>query len=190
MTEPDIGTISGDGWASGLTWNKIGSAADGGSTVRVSVYRSVAPGSPTSGTVSITAGGTPDLSCAYVLQTTSTLLSAVPVQIIEGGGSGASPSVTLGSSPNGSNTQVAVFFADTTSGTAGSGYTEIADEAFSSAVVLYAESDTTAPSDGVADATLTSANVWAGVSWEMDETAGGGGLSIPVAMRTYRNRRA
>lgn len=175
-------SIGGDGWTTSVTWTHMGGVASASANLRLDVYRGTTPASPTEGAVDATVSTGSDAAWIQLFQPSGALLGEAPAQAVVTNlsASGTGMSVTLGSAPNSGNTQFAVFFSDSASAsTEGGGFTAGVnqDVAGASLIRFFTEYDTSAPSDGVADATnggSTNSFGWVGLTFELDETAGGG----------------
>lgn len=192
MVQPSA--LGGDGWTTGVTWTWMGGiATGGGANMRIDVYRGTVPASPTEGALSMTVATGSDGAWLQCFQPNADLLGEAPAQaVVVATGSGATMTVTLGASPNGGNTQVGFFFSDSASATTeGTDFTPgvNVDVAGASLIRFFSEYDTSAPSDGVADATnagSTSGFGWVALTFELDETAGGAPTSLPPARPANR----
>lgn len=175
-TDSAAPSISGTGWASGLTWTSRIFTTDPGNS-RAWIFTAVCPGSPSAGTVTATYGASQTGAVAGLFEITGAV--EAPVSSGQNRVAGTSISADLGS-PSASNTQVAfAFYIGTGTATTGTDYVQIENvDLFSNNGKFVTQYDASAPADGIADLSLSVSGTTNLVTLEVEES--GGDVTAPT----------
>lgn len=192
FSAPATPTVSGNG----LTWVQVATLTHvnigPNDLVRITRFRAMGA-SPSSGTVTISCGVNQS-AIAYSIyeitgvDTSGTNGSGAVVQTVTNDSADAavgSLTVTLAAFGSANNMAIGAFAygGDTSDFAVGSGFTLIHEPSGATLFTEYKLNDTTV------DASNSTSQPLAGIASEIKEAgAGGGGLSIPVAMAQYRQR--